>query len=266
MHRTIDATGAGCSSTSPARAGRCTAPPPRSSSRGLRAARDGRRPTSSACRELLEALAGRIRPAAVHTSRELSAALCSLITVDGRPAELDGAPPASASATASAPRARLLGGSGREPLVLAARRDGLPRTSRRCPSGRACSSSTWNYPLLRLPLSLCRGHRNLDIWPSHKEVVVEPEPEALLRTINDRAITRLVVEDADAPASPSSRARRWRARAGPSRRRSARASRSPATRSPSVTRPRCSPSPTARPPNPSHERRGLLEDGRPVET
>ncbi|HEY1518410.1 MAG TPA: hypothetical protein VGF91_18425 [Solirubrobacteraceae bacterium] len=38
-------------------------------------------------------------------------------------------------------------------------------------------------------------HRRLDIWPSHKEVVVDDNPEALLRTINDRAITRLVLDD-----------------------------------------------------------------------
>jgi len=35
-----------------------------------------------------------------------------------------------------------------------------------------------------------------DIWPSHKEVVVADDPEDLLRAINDRGVTRLVVEDA----------------------------------------------------------------------
>ena len=38
-------------------------------------------------------------------------------------------------------------------------------------------------------------HNRLDIWPPHKEVVVADEPEELLRAINDRAVTRLVVED-----------------------------------------------------------------------
>lgn len=38
-------------------------------------------------------------------------------------------------------------------------------------------------------------HRRLDIWPSHKEVVVDDDPEALLRAINDRGVTRLLVED-----------------------------------------------------------------------
>jgi hypothetical protein len=46
-------------------------------------------------------------------------------------------------------------------------------------------------------------HSMLDMWPSHKEVVVEDEPERILEAINDRAITRLAVEDGepgDAPA------------------------------------------------------------------
>ena len=38
-------------------------------------------------------------------------------------------------------------------------------------------------------------HNRLDIWPPHKEVVVVDEPEELLRAINDRGVTRLLVED-----------------------------------------------------------------------
>jgi len=38
-------------------------------------------------------------------------------------------------------------------------------------------------------------HNRLDVWPPHKEVVVADEPEELLRAINDRGITRLVVEE-----------------------------------------------------------------------
>jgi hypothetical protein len=38
-------------------------------------------------------------------------------------------------------------------------------------------------------------HNRLDIWPPHKEVVVADEPEELLRAVNDRGITRLLVED-----------------------------------------------------------------------
>lgn len=39
------------------------------------------------------------------------------------------------------------------------------------------------------------AHNRLDIWPPHKEVVVADEPEEVLRAINDRGVTRLVVED-----------------------------------------------------------------------
>lgn len=39
-------------------------------------------------------------------------------------------------------------------------------------------------------------HGMLDVWPSHKEVVVGKESaEELLRAVNDRAVTRLLVED-----------------------------------------------------------------------
>ena len=44
-------------------------------------------------------------------------------------------------------------------------------------------------------------HGMLDVWPAHKEVVVPDEPEELLRAINDRGITRLLVEDR-APGEP----------------------------------------------------------------
>jgi hypothetical protein len=43
-------------------------------------------------------------------------------------------------------------------------------------------------------------HGMLDIWPGHKEVVVPDEAERILEAINDRAVTRLVVEDGDEPA------------------------------------------------------------------
>jgi hypothetical protein len=38
-------------------------------------------------------------------------------------------------------------------------------------------------------------HRRLDVWPGHKEVVVEAEAQRILEAIDDRAITRLLVED-----------------------------------------------------------------------
>ena len=38
-------------------------------------------------------------------------------------------------------------------------------------------------------------HARLDVWPRRKEVVVREEPQAILEAIDDRAISRLVVED-----------------------------------------------------------------------
>jgi hypothetical protein len=40
-------------------------------------------------------------------------------------------------------------------------------------------------------------HGQLDVWPRHKEVVVPPEPQRILEAINDRGITRLVVEEGE---------------------------------------------------------------------
>jgi hypothetical protein len=38
-------------------------------------------------------------------------------------------------------------------------------------------------------------HAQLDVWPRRKEVVVGEQPQEILEAIDDRAITRLVVED-----------------------------------------------------------------------
>jgi hypothetical protein len=45
-------------------------------------------------------------------------------------------------------------------------------------------------------------HARLDVWPRRKEVVVGEEPQEILEAIDDRAITRLVVEDRE-PGEPS---------------------------------------------------------------
>ena len=45
-------------------------------------------------------------------------------------------------------------------------------------------------------------HARLDVWPRRKEVVVADDPQALLEAVDDRAITRLVVEDGP-PGEPS---------------------------------------------------------------
>lgn len=39
------------------------------------------------------------------------------------------------------------------------------------------------------------NHAQLDVWPPHKEVVVDDDAEQVLEAINDRGITRLLVED-----------------------------------------------------------------------
>jgi hypothetical protein len=45
-------------------------------------------------------------------------------------------------------------------------------------------------------------HARLDVWPRRKEVVVGEEPQEILEAIDDRAITRLVVEDGE-PGEPA---------------------------------------------------------------
>lgn len=45
------------------------------------------------------------------------------------------------------------------------------------------------------------NHSWMDIWPPHKEVIVEDEPEQILEAINDRGITRLLVEDIEPSAA-----------------------------------------------------------------
>lgn len=45
-------------------------------------------------------------------------------------------------------------------------------------------------------------HNMLDVWPDHKEVVVADDAEEILRAINDRGVTRLLVEERP-PAEPS---------------------------------------------------------------
>ncbi|MGK9184796.1 hypothetical protein KXS12_21400 [Priestia filamentosa] len=39
------------------------------------------------------------------------------------------------------------------------------------------------------------NHADMDVWPPHREVMVEDDPEKILEAINDRGITRLIVED-----------------------------------------------------------------------
>jgi hypothetical protein len=41
------------------------------------------------------------------------------------------------------------------------------------------------------------NHSRLDVWPRRKEVVVANDPDRILEAIDDRAITRLLVEDGE---------------------------------------------------------------------
>jgi hypothetical protein len=45
-------------------------------------------------------------------------------------------------------------------------------------------------------------HGRLDIWPRRKEVVVEADPDRILEAVDDRGITRLLVEDASRGLAP----------------------------------------------------------------
>jgi hypothetical protein len=48
-------------------------------------------------------------------------------------------------------------------------------------------------------------HSMLDVWPSHKEVVVPDDPDAILEAINDRAITWLAVPEREPAAARGER-------------------------------------------------------------
>jgi hypothetical protein len=46
-------------------------------------------------------------------------------------------------------------------------------------------------------------HGRFDVWPRHKEVLVPADADRVLEAVNDRAVTRLVVEDGAAGEPPS---------------------------------------------------------------
>lgn len=62
---------------------------------------------------------------------------------------------------------------------------------------RGKSSSFFIYPdYFVFHVDRPRGdHAMLDVWPGHKEVVVEYRPESIMQAVNDRGITRLAIED-----------------------------------------------------------------------
>jgi hypothetical protein len=132
----------------------------------------------------------------MHTARELSSPDFS-IRVEGRAGAIDDVFPDFAE------RDRLgvvvrhpCGATGASTLILAA-------VTAFYDVQRAKREDFFIYPdyfLFHVGARL-GDHGMLDVWPAHKEVVVPDEPEELLRAVNDRGISRLLVEDR-APGEP----------------------------------------------------------------
>lgn len=126
----------------------------------------------------------------MHTAKELSSSDFA-IAMDGRPASLqDVLPGFTDRDRVGVVVRRPCGAVGASILVLAA-------VTAFYDIQRATREEFFIYPdyFLFEVDERWGDHGMLDIWPAHKEVVVGDEPEELLRAINDRAITRLVVED-----------------------------------------------------------------------
>jgi hypothetical protein len=126
----------------------------------------------------------------VHSSRELTASSFAL-TVDGTPCGADRVLPGfTASDRLGLVVRRPCGGLGASGVVLVA-------VTAFYAIQRALSEDFLIYPdyfVFHVGRPLGR-HNTLDVYPPHKEVVVADDAEELLRAINDRGITRLVVED-----------------------------------------------------------------------
>jgi hypothetical protein len=126
----------------------------------------------------------------MHTAEELSSPAFA-VRVDGRTATLNDVLPGFGEHDRLGVVVRHpCGAVGASILILAA-------VTAFYDAQRAKGADFFIYPdYFLFHVGTSRGdHGMLDVWPSHKEVVVADEPEALLRAINDRGITRLVVED-----------------------------------------------------------------------
>ena len=132
----------------------------------------------------------------MHSASELTSDSFT-ITIDGRPAELaDVLPGFHASDRLGVVVRSPCGGVGASGLILAAVTGFYEHQ-------RARSDDFFIYPdYFVFHVGTRHGdHGMFDVWPDHKEVTVPDDGEALLQAINDRGITRLVVEDgAAAPA------------------------------------------------------------------
>jgi hypothetical protein len=126
----------------------------------------------------------------VHSSRELRSAAFD-VTLDGAPATvLDLLPGFGSADRVGIVVRRPCGAVGASALLLAA-------VTAFYDAQRAVAEDFFVYPdyfVFHVGRRL-GAHNRLDIWPPHKEVVLADEPEEVLRAVNDRAITRLLVED-----------------------------------------------------------------------
>jgi hypothetical protein len=132
----------------------------------------------------------------VHTADELTSN-SFVISIDGQPARVtDVLPDLDERDRLGVIVRRLCGGVGASALVLAC-------ITAFYDAQRARSDDFFIYPdyfFFHVGRRL-GDHGMLDVWPEHKEVVVPDEPEQILRAINDRGATRLLVEDG-APRGP----------------------------------------------------------------
>ncbi len=126
----------------------------------------------------------------MHTTRDLSSDSFS-IRIDGRPAGFDALFPRFSEHDRLGVVVRApCGAVGASVLILAS-------ITAFYDIQRSRSEDFFIYPdyfLFHVGRRL-GDHRRLDIWPPHKELVVKDDPEELLRAINDRGVTRLLVED-----------------------------------------------------------------------
>ncbi|MEA2248265.1 MAG: hypothetical protein QOH46_2794 [Solirubrobacteraceae bacterium] len=126
----------------------------------------------------------------MHSSRELTASSFAL-TIDGGPAGPDRLLPGFTDADRLGLVVRRpCGGMGASGIVLVAVTAFYAIQRSRCDDFVIYP----DYFVFHVGRPLGR-HNTLDVYPPHKEVVVPDDPEELLRAINDRGITRLVVED-----------------------------------------------------------------------
>jgi hypothetical protein len=143
----------------------------------------------------------------VHTSRALSSTDFS-ITVAGRPATLaDVLPGFDEHARLGIVVTQAGGAAGASTLILAAVTAFYDRL-------RATEGEFFAYAdYFAFHVGQPRGSlRKLDVFPEHKEPVVADESEEILRAINDRGVTHLLVPDGETRSAQLGRDTRHSAR------------------------------------------------------